>query len=379
MDENNLFREAFNRERIALLADGIAAAWPAFDRDGFFTECTKGLGALGYGERADRIERVLERFLPAEYDHAVEILVASLGPEREIGELTGFDGFEIMPMTLFVSRNGLDNPETSLTALYEMTKRFTAEGDIRPFIEKYPDGTLAFLRRLCDDPNPFARRLASEGTRPRLPLAGRLREFQRDPAPVIALLDQLYDDPSEMVRRSVANNINDVSKDNRETAVATVARWRTEHAEGRSRLDERSFERLARHALRTLIKQSDPRALAFFGYETHGLQLDAWSVSTRVVRLGDSLTFSWRMRSTADLPQRLVVNYIVHFLKANGRRTEKVFRLPEKRLPPHSEISIERTHAFRPYRNQRFYDGTHLLEIEINGERRFGTEFELVT
>jgi hypothetical protein len=150
VDERTLFRDALNRERISTLADGIARASSGFERDRFLEACLDGLDRLGFGERADRIEQNLERFLPDDFARAVDILVASLGPEPEVGELTGFDGFHIMPMTMCIARRGLDDPDRSLGALYEMTKRFSAEGDIRPFLKRYPEKTLAVLRRLCD-------------------------------------------------------------------------------------------------------------------------------------------------------------------------------------------------------------------------------------
>ncbi len=376
MAEEFQLRDVFSRDVVEKIAGRIAAEYGAFDPAGFVHAATDGMDEISFGDRANLIVSALERFLPGDFRTALEILVSSLGPEPERDELDGYEGFYVMPYTMFVSRYGLEYPDAALPALYEMTKRFTAEGDIRPFIERHPEKTMAFLHDLCTDESPFARRLPSEGTRPRLPLSSRLREFQRDPSPVIEILDRLYDDPSEMVRRSVANNLNDIAKDNPEVTVETLRRWREIQATAPT-LESGALERLTRHALRTLIKQSHPAALALLGFETHGLDVHEWSASASEIILGDSLTFSWTMRSTATEVQRFVINYVIHFVKANGRQKEKVFRLPDKTLAPGETITIERKHVFRPYRNQSFFSGAHAIEIEINGERHFRTDFSL--
>ena len=322
--------------------------------------CLNGFFALSYGDRAKQIVVALEEFLPQKFSDAVAILVASLGPAPTKDHLDGFDGFYVIPLTMYVARNGIGAPEEALPALYEMTKRFSAEGDIRPFLERHEKRTLAFLRELTRDPSPFARRLASEGTRPRLPLAGRLSQYQQDPRPVIALLDLLHDDPSLMVRRSVANNLNDISKDNPDIVVETLSRWQSERP-------SRELEWLTRHALRTLIKKDHGGALRLLGYSTKGIEVRGFQLNRGRVSLGQSLTFSWVIEETAGAKQRLAMNYVVHFAKANGAQKPKVFRLPEKQLDPGGRLELQKTHKFLPYKNQSFYSGDHELELVING------------
>jgi 3-methyladenine DNA glycosylase AlkC len=370
MDENNLFREAFNREVVEQIADGIASVYDGFKRDSYLSCVMQDFKKLGFGERATRIEICLEQFLPAVFSESARILVDSLGPEPEVDSLSGFDGFYIFPLCMYISKNGIDYPDIALSALYEMTKRFTAESDIRPFIKRYPEQALHFLMRLTEDPSPFARRLASEGTRPRLPLAGRLKEFQQNPSPVIKLLDRLYTDANLMVRRSVANNINDISKDNPDIAVATLGRW----------LDETPNEETAwivRHGLRTLVKKDHPGALALLGYQTLGIQINNWQISTRDIKLGDSITFSWDICSTTTKKQKLAINYVIYFVGANTQLRRKVFRMPDKTLKGMENITISKTHVFRNYKNQSFYSGTHFIEFSVNGKKFHRTDFEL--
>lgn len=358
--EQGLFRDAFNRETVLCIGSRIASTYPEFDRREFESRCLDGFFELSFGDRARRITSTLEEFLPREFSRAASILVASLGPEPTKDHLDGFDGFYVMPLTLYVAKNGIQKPEQALQALYEMTKRFSAEGDIRPFLERYEEQTLAFLRDLTQDPSPFARRLASEGTRPRLPLAGRLSRYQADPGPVIELLDLLYDDPNLMVRRSVANNLNDISKDNPDVVVNTLARWQRERPS-----DELGW--LTRHALRTLVKKDHRGALELLGYTTKGIWVGDFSLDQGRVSLGQALTISWTIEETAGERQRLAMNYIIHFVKASGARKPKVFRLPEKRLEPGEHLELRKTHKFLAYKNQNFYEGQHEIELVING------------
>jgi 3-methyladenine DNA glycosylase AlkC len=370
MDENNLLREAFNVEVVEDIAYRVRQVHPQFDAEEFVAGVLAGFLKLSFGDRARKIVSGLERHLPSDFPKAAKILVGALGPEPIEDELSGFSGFYVMPLTMYVSSHGMNHPDLSLDALYEMTKRFSAEGDIRPFIEKHPDRTLRFLYRLTEDPSPFARRLASEGTRPRLPLFGRLRGFQVDPEPVIALLDRLYTDESLMVRRSVANNLNDISKDNPATVVATLARWKSENPSP-------ELDWVVRHALRTLVKNSDPSALKLLGFFTKGISITNWTIDRRHLVLGDSLRFSCSLESTASQPQSLSLNYVIRFMKANGKPKPKVFRLPDKTLQPGEVLPLSKYHKFIDYRNQRFYAGTHCIELVVNGMSYCRSDFTL--
>ncbi len=365
-----LFRDAFNTDVVDYIADGLANARPVVDADGFRRKALCGLEDLNYLDRARHIVVALESVLPTDFPKASRVLISSLGPEPNTEQLQGFDGFYVMPLCMYVSRHGMDHPDISLNTLYEMTKRFSAESDIRPFIERYPEKTLRFLAELTEDPSPFARRLASEGTRPRLPLAPRLPRFQEDPTQVIRLLDRLYTDGNQMVRRSVANCINDISKDNPEIAVETVARWQAENPGPRT-------EWIVRHGLRTLIKAGHTGALETLGYRYTDLAVSKLSLSNTGVTLGDNLTFSFAIGHNLSEEVRVALNYVIHFVKANGKQKPKVFRLPDKVVDPDTKQKISKTHKFLPYKNQSFYPGTHKIEIVANGKSVACADFEL--
>ncbi len=187
---------------------------------------------------------------------------------------------------------------------------------------------------------------------------------------MIELLDLLYDDPNLVVRRSVANNLNDISKDDPDIVVETLARWNREKP-------SKELEWLTRHALRTLLKKDHQGALELLGYETKGIELRTFEIDRTCIALGEKLTFFATVRETAGSRQRLAMNYIVHFVKANGARKPKVFRLPEKRLAPGAILDLQKTHKFLAYKNQTFYSGEHLLELVINGVSYARIPFEL--
>jgi 3-methyladenine DNA glycosylase AlkC len=271
----------------------------------------------------------------------------------------------------FVAKYGLDYFDISMQALYQMTKRFTAEGAIRAFIQKYPDRTLTVLQQWAEDPNCHVRRLVSEGTRPRLPLAPRLRDFVHHPRPVLALLEQLKTDPELMVRRSVANNLNDIAKDHPDLVLETLARWK--------QAVDPATQWIAGHAARTLLKQGHMGALALLGYPAeNNISVASFQLNQTSVRMGEDLVFTIEILSTTDAPQNLLIDYVVHHLKANGKLAPKVFKLAKKRLVPRAMLSLTKRHAFRPLSTRVYYPGRYALEFQINGQRWGWQEFELV-
>jgi 3-methyladenine DNA glycosylase AlkC len=276
-----------------------------------------------------------------------------------------------MPQNDFVAAYGLGHLDLSLQALYELTKRFTAEGAIRAFLQAYPQQTLARLAEWAEDPNCHVRRLVSEGTRPRLPLAPRLREFVKNPRPILALLERLKADPALMVRRSVANNLNDIAKDHPDLVVETLARW--------SKDTSPETQWLIGHAARTLLKQGHTGALELLGYPAAtGISVVSLQLNQARVCMGEDLLFTVDIRSTADAPQSLMIDYVVHHLKANGKLAPKVFKLAKKQLSPGERLSLSKRHAFRPLSTRVYYPGRHALELQINGQRWGWQEFELV-
>lgn len=370
MAEEFQLRDVFNPTVVNKLAQDIHATWPQFDVDGFTTDINTKLESLSFGDRNALIRDKLREYLPKHFPNAAQILIDSLGPEPAEAELTGYDGFTIMSQCDFVAKYGLDYFDISMKALYEMTKRFTAEGAIRAFIQKYPEKTMKQLEEWTNDENPLARRLASEGTRPRLPLAQRLPQFIEDPRPVLKLLDNLKEDATLLVRRSVANNLNDIAKDNPELVVETLQKWQ--------KINDEGTQWLIKHASRTLVKQGNKDALALLGYSLNpAITIQNLTIENAVINLGEELIFHFEIQSNTNKTQNLMIDYIIHHMKANGKLAPKVFNLAKKRLKAGELLQLSKKHAIKPISTRKYYAGKHLLEIQINGDVWPGQEFTL--
>jgi len=372
MTEKFQLRDVFNPALVNELANNIANVWDAFERNAFVDAIIPELSKLSFGDRNSLIADSLHKYLPDDFQRAAQILVTALGPEPASDSLSGFDGFIVMPQCLFISRYGLDDFETSINALYEMTKRFTAEGDIRPFIEKYPEETMTFLHRIAQDKSPFARRLASEGSRPRLPLCARLPKFQRDPLPVIALLEKLKSDPNLMVRRSVANNLNDIAKDNPDIVVETLEGWQKSDP-------SKEMDWVIAHSLRSVLKQGHPGALRLMGYNPETkISVSEIQLSDEKPAIGEEITFSFNVTSCEDNSSKVMIDYVVHFMKANGKQAPKVFKAAKKTLAAGETITITKKHSFQQRSTRKHYSGAHALEVQINGKKYTRADFELL-
>jgi 3-methyladenine DNA glycosylase AlkC len=353
-------KNSFGAEVPAKIAARISAVFPAFDVEAFVADALDGYEALELMPRGRRIAEALGRHLPADYPEAITILLASLGPKLEQTGDNGMAPFLYLPHTCFVARHGLDHFEVSMQAQHTLTQRFTAEFSIRPFLERHPQATLARLREWTGDPSAHVRRLVSEGTRPRLPWAPRLREFQKEPRPVLELLELLKDDPEPYVRRSVANNLNDIGKDHPSILVETSRRWMLDAGEDR--------RRLVRHALRSAIKRADPGALGVVGFGLAAeVSLHKAKVSPKRVAIGESVALGFEITNAETRPQRVLVDFRIHYVKANGETRPKVFKLKELDLGPGETAKLEKTVSLVQRTTRRHHPGRHRVEVVLNG------------
>lgn len=370
------FKNLINREGVAAMRHHLARAWPAFDGERFEARALAGLESLELKARAQHLCTALEGTLPDDFDDAARVIEASLLPVRgdeALGEMRthdrGLAGWPLWPMTEFVARRGLDSPERALRCLHALTQRFTAEWAVRPFIVAHPALTFATLARWTTDPSPHVRRLASEGSRPRLPWGLQLKGLIADPSPTLPLLEALLDDPSEYVRRSVANHLNDIAKDH----PALVVDWVVRHLPGAS-ADRRA---LLKHASRTLIKKGDARMLAAWGLGRRYAGSAAVSITPTKLRVGESLSMTLELRSAGKRAQPLVIDYAVHHVKASGERTPKVFKGWTLSLAPGETRTLTKKHSMREVTTRRYHPGRHALDLRINGQVVAEAEFDL--
>lgn len=352
----------FSEALVRRLANEIGRVERSFPSRAFIKHASAGLETLELLERGRHIADALAKHLPSDYPAALDVLLRSLGPEHATDELVGagMAPFFYLPHVLFVAERGLDHFELSMRAQYELTKRFSAEASIRPYIAKEPERTFALLRKWSKDPNAHVRRLVSEGTRLRLPWASRVDWLDANPERVLGLLELLKDDSTTLVRRSVANNLNDLGKVHRDLLMKTCNRW----------LEGASPERhaLIEHALRSAVKRGDPSALRMLGYGAKpSVTVGGVRFEPRQVTLGGRVTVCFSLTSTARKSQDLLVDLAVHFVKATGRTLPKVFKLKRITLAPGATSAFETSVSFATMTTRRHYPGRHRIEVIVNG------------
>ncbi|QES48752.1 DNA alkylation repair protein [Streptomyces venezuelae] len=356
--------ELLSADTVRTLARLLAAAAGRTSAPTVLT-CADALDGLSYSARVAAIRDAVLADLPADWPGFEAVVRNALTDRPGLGR---FDGWMTFPVNEAVAVRGLEAFEPGLALLHDLTPRLTAESAVRPFLRADPARALAVVRDWTADPDPHVRRLASEGTRPRLPWAPQLPAFIADPRPARPVLDALYRDESEYVRRSVANHLNDISRDHPELAVEIAAAWLAAPTTGR----------VVRHGLRTLIKAGHPGALTLLGHAPDVLvTVDGPHISTPQVAVGGYLVFDYAVTNSGSTPAELVVDYVIHHVKANGTRTPKVFKLATRALAPGEKLTGTRRHSFKPITTRRYHSGEHLVQIQVNGRVRGEAGFSL--
>jgi 3-methyladenine DNA glycosylase AlkC len=375
-DMTEPFKELLNKPLIDAVAQHLSRVHPAFKTKSFVAQAAAGLADLEMKDRAMQIATALQSHLPADFHAAAAVIEAALSPTQPgeaLGTLRtgplGLAGWVVWPLGEFVARQGLAHPVRALACLRELTQRFSAEFAIRAFIVEHPALVFKTLTTWVRDPSPHVRRLASEGSRPRLPWGLQLKTLIANPGPTLPLLRALQDDTSPYVRRSVANHLNDIAKDH----PAVVAAWLEEHLPNAS--SERSA--LLRHASRSLIKAGDARVLKAWGLGHSFKGSASLSLQPARAQVGGELQLSLELQSTARQAQRLVVDYVVHHVKANGGSTPKVFKGWKLELAAGEHRVLEKKHSLALITTRRYHAGDHGITIQINGQPVAQAAFQL--
>ncbi len=364
-------KDGLDGAAIERIAKAFAGAGPGFDTKGFRRQALAGLEELELKQRVDHIRDALAASLPGSWKQALPLVLAA-GENFPAGEPGDpLRGFAAWPVIQWVPLAGAAHPEEALEALRCLTRLFTAEFAIRPFLAAHPELALGRLACWVEDPDPAVRRLVSEGSRPRLPWGERLRALQQDPGPMLPLLERLRDDPDGNVRRSVANHLNDLSKDHPERLVRLCADWLTD-ATGERRA-------LVKHALRSLVKAGDPQALALLGAgQATDLHLCDFRILTPQVRLGQALEFTFGLEIPAGAPRTIVLDYALVFPGSRGQARRKVFKLSTLQLEGGSCRTWQRKHPIRPITTRTYYEGDCQVELLANGHCLGQAGFRLV-
>ncbi len=366
-DEPFTLKESlFNRDIVTGFAAAIQSVYPAFGGDAFLSDVfDENWSDRQLMDRLRHVTTVLHDHLPADYGQAAALLIEA-SPNLSGG------GFIDMVPCDYAAVYGLYDLETSIALLEESTKLTSAEFAVRPFIVKYPEPMMSQMLVWADHEHASVRRLASEGCRPRLPWGIRLHDLIEDPASILPILEKLKHDPSESVRRSVANNLNDISKDNPEVVLDLLGSWNDEEA------GDEEIDWITNQALRTLVKSGDVAALELLGYPAEP-QIVVRQVRVEPPRIatGEEVTLTYELESTADQDQKLMIDYVVYLVRANGRQTPKVFKHRKLSIKPGQVIQLQKKQSFRLVTTRKYYPGTHAIQPQVNGRRFELVEFEL--
>jgi 3-methyladenine DNA glycosylase AlkC len=354
-------KEIFNRERLQHIAEQTAAVCPAFDTPAFLAHVSADLDTLSLMQRLNRVSRGLHAGLPNDYPEALDILY-QLAPRLN-------SGFVTLVLPEYVALYGQHDFDRSMQALKYFTAFGSSEFAVRHFLRLDFQRALHLMQGWAQDADEHVRRLASEGSRPRLPWSFRIETLMLDPTPVLPILDSLKADKSLYVRKSVANHLNDITKDNPDRVLDLIESWSLENPH---------TAWIARHALRSLIKKGDRRALTLMGAgHTAQVRIEQLSVSPEQVRLGDRVNLSFQLTSTSGQDQRLIIDYAIHYVKKAGGTSAKVFKLKTLNLAPGESVLVRREQQIRNFTTRVHYAGKHELDILINGECLARSWFDL--
>ncbi|MFC5531524.1 DNA alkylation repair protein [Cohnella yongneupensis] len=343
-----IYHEAFIRS----FADKVKGAYPPFDT-GAFSSAVLGPGwdELELKGRMRRITLSLGATLPSDYGKALAILEA-------IYETCG--GLPYLFFPDFVEIYGLNDWDLSIAALAKFTRMSTSEFAVRPFLKQDQSRMIAQMLTWSGDEDDHVRRLASEGCRPRLPWADALPALKRDPEPILPILERLKSDPSEYVRRSVANNLNDISKDHPERVVALAQAWIGDNAH---------TDWVLRHGCRGLLKAAHPAVMALFGMAPPaGVTVESWTVTPDAVAIGDSVRFRYAIRLPQGEPIKLRIEMAAYFVRTTGKYYRKLFKLSEKTVGGGTLQQGGREFSFADLSTRRHYPGSHRLALVVNGQ-----------
>lgn len=363
-----LLKNVFSSELLEGYGRLTNSVWPGFDTDRFLKRLfDETWSALELKERMRRISGVLKEYLPHDYAEAAHILVETT--RRMVAESGEKLSFEYMFIPDFVQHFGLDHFEVSVPALGEITRWTSAEFAVRPFLLRYPDRMAAQMLDWSRHESPMLRRLSSEGFRPRLPWGMGVPALKKDPAPILPVLENLKNDPAETVRRSTANNLNDISKDHPELALSIARRWMGHSPE---------TDWVVRHACRGLLKKGHPEALALFGFEqgVAGVAVEELRADVEV-RIGGRLNFDFEMVNTSTNKRSLRVEYAINYCTLSGKTSRKVFKIKELEMAPGERTAFARAQRFQDFTTRKHYPGTHRIDIVVNGKIAASAEFEV--
>ncbi|SEJ27870.1 3-methyladenine DNA glycosylase AlkC [Dyadobacter koreensis] len=364
----SLIKDIYSPSFYGKFADVLAEAVPSFDKKKFIELIfNKDFNSMEWKERMKHTTRVFHEFMPADFPEAVKTIERIIARLRKNNFTDDNLAFIFFPD--YVEVYGIEDLKTSAKAFEFITQFISCEFAVRPFIVKYNDQMIGYMVNWSMHESPKVRRLASEGSRPRLPWAMAIPELKKNPRAILPILENLKTDPSESVRRSVANSLNDIAKDNPKIVLDIALKWKGISKE---------TDAIIKHGSRTLLKQGHSEILKHFGLDGAKVLVSDFKILTPHVKIGDSVDFSFSVKNDTAEPQVVRLEYAVYYYKANGQLSKKVFKISEKIFQPNEKVQILRKQSFRIITTRKFYIGQHKLSVIANGEEKTAAAFELI-
>ena len=373
------FKNMFNEQFLGRFSGRLKLVIPDFDEREFVSRVIDDEWEdRELLQRCRHISTVLRDFLPPDYKEAIAKILELLAIERESHDYSEIDDSKFglaleygWILSDFIQQFGEDDYKTSVKAIETLTQFTSCEFAVRPLIKKYPDKMMAQMLLWSKHKHWAVRRLSSEGCRPRLPWAMALPDLKEDPAPIIPILEILKNDEAKFVRLSVANNLNDIAKDNPETVLALAKKWQGE---------SENIDWIIKHGCRTLLKQGSPEAMELFGFGSgnENISIEDFQISKTKIKVGESLEFGFKLINNNDKKIKIRLEYAIYYQKANGSLSKKVHKISEKEYAENSTTPITRKHSFQVVTTRVLYPGLHQVSLIINGSECEKHDFELV-
>jgi 3-methyladenine DNA glycosylase AlkC len=362
------FKNLYNEKFYLNLATYLSKCIVEFDKEKFMQLILPdNFIKLELKERMTHTKEVLHKFMPQDFAQATIILGNLIDSLSNAGIKEG--SVEYMFLPEYIETYGINDYQTSIKAFEKITQFTSAEFAVRPFIIKFGQQMIEQMLLWCEHSHHMVRRLASEGSRPRLPWAIALQKYKKDATPLLPILHTLIDDPTEIVRRSVANNLNDIAKDNPDTVIDFARQYKGKSTQ---------FDRTIKHACRTLLKQACPEVLTLFDYDSTDIELIEFKVLTDKVIMGSQAEFTFSLKNNSEKSKKIRLEYGLYFMKKNGQLTKKVFKISERFLAAKESHKVERKQSFKPISTRVYYSGIHQVSIILNGKEFAAKDFELI-
>jgi len=362
------FKNLYNEKFYWNLATHLSKCLVDFDKEQFMQLILPdNFVQLELKERMTHTKEVLHKFMPPNFPQATIVLINLIDSLSDAGIKEG--SVEYMFLPEYIETYGINDYKTSIKAFEKITQFTSAEFAVRPFIIKYGQQMITQMLLWCEHSHSMVRRLASEGCRPRLPWAIALKTYKTNATLLLPILHALIDDPMGIVRRSVANNLNDIAKDNPNTVIDFARQYKGKSTQ---------FDRTIKHACRTLLKQACPETLALFDYDSTDVELTEFNVLTDKVAMGSQAEFTFSLKNNSEKAKKIRLEYGLYFMKKNGQLAKKVFKISERFLAANESHKVERKQSFKPITTRVYYSGIHQVSIILNGKEFAAKDFELI-